>query len=128
MSFPSVHRWFGLYSERVLDPVDDGYQSEMCIKLLQLALHHPQAAAYSYKALAGCALAVVVGVPLVERATPIVVDGRQLEWIMQFLNAPSMTTLSVAYKVGRGKRRRMVEAQLRKGQTDLDFMLAAILA
>jgi hypothetical protein len=99
----------------------------MSLKLLHLALHHPQAAMYSYKALAGCALAVVVGVPVVQGASDLQIDVRQLDWMMQFLNAPSMTTLSVACKAGRGKKRRLVEMQLRKGQTDLEFMLATIL-
>lgn len=103
----------------------------MCVKLLHLALHHPQSAAHSYRALAAASLSVCLGVPRVQDAVEeVVIDMQLLDWMMGFLNAPSMQIMSEhADLLGRVKRRRLSASSVRsvssKGgaSEDLNFML-----
>jgi hypothetical protein len=128
LSFPSLYRWFGIYCERTLDPLADGWVFDIAVRLLHLSIHHQSAAKFSYKSMAATALAVVLGIPRVEECTLQKIDLTQLDWMMMFLNSPSVILVSEASRYSKVEKLRVSGRSIEKmSSSDLEFILSRII-
>ena len=123
MSFPTLYRWLGIWTELLGQSALERTQLDTAVRLLHLALHFPRALSHPYSDLACTALAIVAGVPQVERRCGRPVNSALLEWMLPLLGAPSLQPPS------RVKRRRTVSAeeQMAENGADLEYCLAEIL-
>lgn len=127
LSVPSLYRWLGIWSERTIDFGSPALQAsfDMAVRLLHLALHHPEAAAYGYAELSAAALAVVIGVPAVKAATGMGIDMALLDWLMSFLSSPSLQALALTVH-SQSKKKRAQEALPADLAGDLEFILGSL--